>query len=248
MPIFELISNAYQLFRKHIWLFTGYAAWLLAPFAAFVLLSFAPDHWIVTAGIILASVFEMFLAIWISLIFMRLTDTLVKKKPLNTQKVQQETLGLIRSSVRVMFLQLIIFLGGLILFVIPGLIFAVWYAFSQQSLVLDGEKDMNALAASKTLVTGRFFSVVWRLLGGPLLIAFTYSLLVGGAITLVAMVAGVDPASVYEGDTIPIWAQMLEMIGELFFFPLIAIYLTLLYLHLKKTLPSPRLEKDPELA
>jgi len=247
MPIFELLANAYQLFRKNIWLYTGYAAWLLAPFAAFVLLSFAPEHWVVTAGIILASIFEMFLAIWISLIFMRLTDTIVKKKPIETQKIQKETLGLIRSSVRVMFFQIIIFLGGLILFVIPGLIFAVWFAFSQQSLVLDGEKDMNALAASKTLVTGRFFSVVWRLLGGPLIIGFTYSLLVGGGITLVAMVVGVDPASVYEGETIPIWAQTLEMIGELFFFPIIAIYVTLLFLHLKKTLPAPRLEKDPEL-
>lgn len=231
--IFELLVETVALFRTNLWLYLGYAAWLLVPFAAFLLLSLAPEHWLLDVADVLVSVAELFLALWISLIFIKLTAALVLKHPVDPQVIQKEALALIPAAVRILALQLIIFLGGLILFIIPGVIFGLWYTFSQQVLVLDGKQGLEALAASKELVKGRFLSVLWRLLGGTVIITIIYSMAVGGAILLVEMINGTDINSLFQND-IPMWAQTMDIVGELFFVPLIAIYIALLFLHLRQ--------------
>ncbi len=52
--------------------------------------------------------------------------------------------------------------GGLILLIIPGIIFAIWFAFSSFTLVLDGQRGTEALKSSKALVTGRWGAVFGR--------------------------------------------------------------------------------------
>ena len=53
-------------------------------------------------------------------------------------------------------------LGGLILLIIPGIIFAVWFIFSNLIVVLEGKRGTEALKASKSLVTGRWGAVFGR--------------------------------------------------------------------------------------
>ena len=57
---------------------------------------------------------------------------------------------------------------GFLLLVIPGIIFLVWYQFSMSVLVVEEKKGVPALKASKDLVTGRWFSVFWRIVGPTL--------------------------------------------------------------------------------
>ncbi len=57
---------------------------------------------------------------------------------------------------------ILIFLGG-IAFIIPGVIFTVWLAFSSQVVVFENQGPVDALKKSKDLTTGRWFEVVWRL-------------------------------------------------------------------------------------
>jgi hypothetical protein len=52
--------------------------------------------------------------------------------------------------------------GGLILLIIPGIIFAVWFAFSNYTLILEGKRGTEALKASKALVDGRWGDVFGR--------------------------------------------------------------------------------------
>jgi hypothetical protein len=248
LPALDLLSRTYSLYKKHLWLYLGYAAWLLVPFAAFVILTFLPDHPAVLVAGILVSILELFLAIWLSLIFIRITAAIATRKPIDLQKTQKETLKLITSSVRIMLLQLIVFLGGLILFIVPGIVFGIWYAFSQQALVLDNKKDLEALSTSKALYKGRFLKLFWRLLFGPLCLAIIYSMVIGLIITIVAVAAGIDPIALYENNTLPLWVDIFEVIGEIFFVPLFAIYITLLYLHIKHLDRSEHLEKDKALS
>ncbi len=238
LPPLDLLTRTYHLYKKHLWLYLGYAAWLLVPFAAFVVLRLSPDHLATTAAEVVASILEIFLAIWITVIYIKITTAIARRKPLDLQKVQRDAFNLITSSVRIILLQLVIFLGGLILLIIPGLVFAIWFAFSQQALVIDGKKDLDALSTSKELLKGQFFRVLWRLLLGPVAIAFVYSALVGSVITIIALVFGIDPVTIYESDTLPLWVEIFEVIGEMFFVPLFAIYITLLYLHLKQLATS----------
>jgi len=66
------------------------------------------------------------------------------------------------SFVWISFLAGIITTGGYILFIIPGIIFSVWFAFSVYVLVSEDLRGMNALFRSKQLVAGYWWKVLWR--------------------------------------------------------------------------------------
>ena len=53
--------------------------------------------------------------------------------------------------------------GGFMLFFIPGVIFSVWFFFSQFVFVTEGERGMNALRKSREYIRGHFADVFVRL-------------------------------------------------------------------------------------
>lgn len=53
--------------------------------------------------------------------------------------------------------------GGFLLFIVPGIIFSVWFAFAQFVFVTEGVGGMNSLLKSKEYVRGRWFEVFLRL-------------------------------------------------------------------------------------
>lgn len=53
--------------------------------------------------------------------------------------------------------------GGFLLFIVPGIIFAVWFSFSQFIFVSEGRKGMDCLLRSKEYVRDRWFDVFLRL-------------------------------------------------------------------------------------
>lgn len=50
---------------------------------------------------------------------------------------------------------------GLFIFVIPGILFSIWFFFSTYSAVLDEKKGVAALKYSKSLVNNRWWDVFW---------------------------------------------------------------------------------------
>lgn len=59
----------------------------------------------------------------------------------------------------------LIILVGFIFLIIPGLIFMVWYQFSQYLIITREIRPIEAIRESKRLVSGYFWPVVGRLLG-----------------------------------------------------------------------------------
>lgn len=66
--------------------------------------------------------------------------------------------------------------GGLLLFIIPGLVFAIWFSFTTPIVVIENLSGPAALSRSKQLVKGRFWSAVKYLLA-PFLIIFLATLI-----------------------------------------------------------------------
>ncbi len=93
--------------------------------------------------------------------------------------------------------------GGFLLFLIPGLIFLVWFTFAQFILAVDDERGMNALLKSKEYVKGYWFDVFLRLL----------------VIWLVSMCIGMVP--------------FVGCILSLFFVPFMMIFIYLVYKNLR---------------
>lgn len=62
------------------------------------------------------------------------------------------------------FLSAFITTGGYLLFIIPGIIFSVWFSLASYILVAENLKGMNTLLKSREYVRGRWLSVFWRFL------------------------------------------------------------------------------------
>lgn len=94
----------------------------------------------------------------------------------------RDTRGLIGAYWWVMGLVFFLVLGGVFLFLLPGILFSVWFSFALFVLVGGGARGMNALAASRDLFRGRFWPVFGRLLLLGLL---------NGAVSWVPFVGGI---------------------------------------------------------
>lgn len=63
----------------------------------------------------------------------------------------------------------LVILGGLIFFIIPGIVVAIAITFAQYIYVVEGKSGMDALLRSRALVTGRFFTVASKVIAFVLL-------------------------------------------------------------------------------
>ena len=188
----------------------------------------------VIAGTVVASILDLIIAVWISIILVKIIDALEEKQPIDLAEFQKQSLQLFSPIVTVALLQFLTVLAGCVLLLVPGIIFMVWYVFSQLSVVLDGQLGKNALRFSHNLVRGRFFQVVSRLITGPVLIALCYSIVFGIFLALLGIIIGFDPTKILESQEIPAWVNLLESAFEIFLVPLFTVYMTLLYKELKK--------------
>ncbi len=83
---------------------------------------------------------------------------------------------------------LVIF-GGLLFFIIPGLVVAISVTFAQYTFVADGKKGMSALHESRLLVKGRWLKVV-RKIAGFIILSLIPLFLFGIAYGIVTEIAG----------------------------------------------------------
>jgi hypothetical protein len=82
----------------------------------------------------------------------------------------------------------LITIGGLLLFIIPGIIFSIWFSFALTSVVLDGKKPKEALTYSKSLVMGRWFQVLWYIIA-PSFVFMIIGMVVSGIVNIPSSVA-----------------------------------------------------------
>ena len=55
----------------------------------------------------------------------------------------------------------LIIMGGLILLIVPGIIFSIWFSFVQYLVIEENISGTKALRRSRELVKGRFWQVAW---------------------------------------------------------------------------------------
>lgn len=239
----DLLIRTFRLYRAQFWLFIGYAAWLLPPLAAFLILTSLPENPLTNTLAILAIFVQIFVSIWMAICIMKSVVLLEQKQVVDPNRLSVESLRRIHPVLIVAFLQILIIFGGLILFIVPAILFWVWYAHSQISTAVDNKRPLDALTYSRALVKGRFFPVLWRLIAGPIVIGLGYTFVLGFILLIIGTILGFDPVVILS-DEPPLWTQLIESMGDIFVIPLLIIYSILLYTDLKKTLHTSHLEKD----
>lgn len=75
--------------------------------------------------------------------------------------------GIVVSTCIVAICVALVVLGGSILFIIPGLIFTIWYVFSVNEAIFNGQTGGQAMRASKKLVAGRWWAIFGRVVVPP---------------------------------------------------------------------------------
>lgn len=246
MEPFELLHESWSLYRKHLWSLVGYSAWMLLPVGALFLLTFAPDHWLVFVVAMLCTLVEIYLGLWMTVAVARSVTRFSQKQEVNPTAISHESLLRIPSLLRTAMLQALVVIGGLLLFVIPGIVFTVWYAFAQLATVLDEKRPIEALTFSKLLVKGRFWAVAWRLTSVPIVIALIYATVMGLLVTAFSTYTGADPEFLL-GTEGPSWVPLMDAIVQVFLIPFLLTYSVLLFQDLKKH-PVEPLDKGCDVA
>lgn len=233
-PVSDLLRASFLLYRTHAKLFVGYASWLLLSYAAIVLATLIPNEGLRLGAGLAAGLADGVLWLWIGVIMIVLARQLAVGKEVDTNVVPWYALSVLGSFAWVGLLQALVVAGGILLLVIPGLVFLVWFGFAPQALLLDGKKGLDALTASRELSRGRFWTAALYQLGGPILCGMIYLLVLSLAFAILVSLTQ-TPVDVLFGENPPLWADMLGTIGNIFLLPMLSIYGVLAYGEMKKS-------------
>ncbi|MFH1253083.1 MAG: hypothetical protein V1664_02000 [Candidatus Uhrbacteria bacterium] len=234
LALSELLTQSLELYKKHFKLLAGYAAWLLLPYAAMVLISLSTaNNLFLDTLITLCNVAQGLVGLWLVILIPLLIRDLIKTEKISITNQQTKVWQILPSVVFVALLEALVILGGFILLIVPGIIFWVWFSLSQMAAILDNKKGTAALSFSRELVRGKFWPVLWRLLIGPAAIVLTATVISGLIIMGLALITGSSFDTVF-GPTPPLWADIIATVLETFVMPLVAVYMTLLYLDITK--------------
>jgi hypothetical protein len=128
------------------------------------------------------------LSIWTSIALAKTLYALTNGKIIPWKESFSVSLNLIGPIFSSSILVFFIVLGGALLFVIPGIIFMVWYSFYFFAVAFENQRGFAALKASKALVVGRWWTIIIRLFLPALLFAVIYIVITFIPLSLIGLV------------------------------------------------------------
>jgi hypothetical protein len=163
----DLIVESWENFRKNFRTYAEFVVWFALLGAIQWALSAAlqtviEDRVFRTTTVMLASLPVVFIVVALTASMIDFTAKALRGKKPDTGEMLSVGLHKVFPFIWVSFLAGCLYLLGTILFLIPLIIFVVWYRFSQAFVVVDGIPARAALTASRKLVTGRWWSVFAR--------------------------------------------------------------------------------------
>ena len=261
----EIIEKSIALYKEHYLLYLRYMLLLFVPtgiiaVAGSVLGSFAQAVVLYGLGItflIYAVVFVTgtLVSMWISLAFIKaLAETITKQTITDPfQQIKNSTKYIVPALIASILTSLAV-LGGIILLVIPCIIFAIWFSFALYNIALDDSKGLESLHNSKELVRGRWWEVFWRLLAPGIV----FGILAVVIQSIIGWPFGKLLQAFQEGDVtfalLLTLATLVNVALGLLITPLSSLAPTILYLELKKNptkmehpIPSENAPEEPPL-
>ncbi len=125
-----------------------------------------------------------------------------------------------------------LYLHRLLCFLIPGIIFSIWFSFSLYILILEGQRGTQSLAMSRELVKGYFWPVLWRWVAPYFVYGLLLTIIFVIPIYLIGLAIG-DPMAGFAAET-PWWSDLISSVLSILTVPLFTIIAVLLYKSLKK--------------
>lgn len=232
-PPLALMRAAARLYRANATLYVGYVSWLLLTYAGLVLASLIPNPTVRAIVVVPLQMADMILWLWAGIVMTGITADVLSGTKTDTAALPKTSWKLLWPLAWVCVLQGVVTLGGLLLIIVPGLVFLVWFAYAQQAALLDGKRGLEALNASRELSRGRFWAVAWNLFAGPGLVGITYLLALSAVFAAISSLLRMPVSALADGQ-LPLWMDMLATVSEIFIMPLFYIYWTMSYWEMRK--------------
>lgn len=164
----DLITASWQNLRRNIRTYAEFLVW----FTALAVVEWV--IWTATRALIpekvMRSMLLGILTLPIALVVMGLTAALidvtargVQKKAIDVRTSLSIGLHKLVPFVWVSILASLATIFGFAIFIVPGIVFLVWYRFGQNFTVIDGLGGVAALGASRRLVAGRWWAAFVRI-------------------------------------------------------------------------------------
>lgn len=168
----ELIKRSLDLYKKNKNLFLSATFILTIPivlsglFRIYFAPRFSPDSPLSSMAGAATVLFILYiLTLYASISFIRIIQSKIQNTPTPSLKTELiSSIHLVFPALIVVALTALCVFGGIILFIIPGIIFSIWYFYSVYALILDNKRGTEALHFSKKLVKGQWWDVLWILL------------------------------------------------------------------------------------
>lgn len=166
----EIIDHTWDLYRKNFKTYLTLIVWTVVPSTAFSALQpyvnnlfSGLDWWVIAIITILIAIPFILISLTIQIAVVQATFALINKEVPNPSQLLRGAITLLIPTLITSIISSLIFTGGVLLFVLPGIIFSVWFAFAVPITILDGLRWREALRASRALTAGRWWKVLWRL-------------------------------------------------------------------------------------
>ncbi len=164
----DIIVESWLNFRKHVRIYAEFVVWIallsVIQWAFSVLLkTVIDDRYLRVTLLGLLSLPIFFTVAVITTSMLDFTAKALRGKKTDLKEMLSVGLHKVFPVIWVSILVGLMYLLGIILLIVPILVFLVWYRFSQAYVVVDDVRGTAALAASKKLSSGRWWAVFARI-------------------------------------------------------------------------------------
>jgi len=168
MPtVIEIIQQSWKIYEENFKKLLKITIWGFLATSVSTSLIYAIDifykgnEWIGMILGFLAGAPQVLVALWMTVTLIGIADSLLEKKSFDIKKSIRAGFKFYIPAILVSLAVAFTEAAGFILFIIPGIIFSVWFAFSIYETILEKKKLVEAMKESKKLSAGRWWLVAW---------------------------------------------------------------------------------------
>lgn len=167
LTIKELILKAWDLYLdniKKLWVLVAmlFGVNFLSSLTDLLIVRYT-GNWAQVVWRVATGVFFWSATLLLSITFLLALSSLLEKQTFNLKELLNQAAQKWPIILLVSVASGLIIFGGFILFIIPGLIFAVWYNFAMYEALFQNTDLEQSLRHSHNISRGRFWPVAWRL-------------------------------------------------------------------------------------
>ncbi len=188
--------------------------------------------------VMLLNALTIIINLWVAIMLIMVIDKLIKNQASDLKQIANISFRKIASYFWVMILAVLASLAGFILFIIPGIIFTVWFSFASLINVLENKnnKGIAALQESKNMVKGRWWQIFARLLLPALFVYFILILVIVG---IIYIITGGQLNTLESSNQAMMTINIITSLISLLITPLLVSFSVILYDNLKELKIQP---------